>query len=132
MKKMQNLAMKNQKKIGKSYKKSLKKNFICCEIVHKCLFSNQQLNFNFDTVASLLSILYADLKSHRSALLSYKVNLLNSIPTLLRKRLSLVPKSLLIGMLNSVYDSQKDGTERVTLAIPMQDLFTLLRCRVIK
>ena len=32
------------------------------------LFSNQQLNFNFDTAASLLSMLYADVKSYRTAL----------------------------------------------------------------
>ena len=38
------------------------------------LFSNQQLNFNYDTAASLLSLLYADKKAYRSALYTYRMN----------------------------------------------------------
>ena len=88
------------------------------------LFSNQQLNFNFDTVASLLSILYADIKSYRSALYVYSINLLNSIPILLDKRLpmSLVSRESLLALLDSVHDSQKHSTDRFSLAIPMKDL----------
>ena len=90
------------------------------------LFSNQQLNFNFDTIASLLSIIYADIKSYRSALYAYKVNILNSIPILLGKRLpmSLVPKDSLNAILDSVHDSQKHASDRLSLAIPMADLLS--------
>ena len=31
------------------------------------LFANQQLNFNFDTVSNLLSIIHASVKSYHSA-----------------------------------------------------------------
>ena len=127
--KIQNEIMKNQNenwKIIEDQFEVIEKNFHLLRDCTQMLFSNQQLNFNFDTVASLLSILYADIKSYRSALYAYKVNLLNSIPILLSKRLpmSLVPKSSLMAILNSVYDSQKDATDRLTLAIPMQDLLS--------
>ena len=90
------------------------------------LFSNQQLNFNFDTMASLLSVIYADIKSYRSALYAYKVNILNSIPILLGKRLpmSLVPKDSLNAILDSVHDSQKHASDRLSLAIPISDLLS--------
>ena len=39
------------------------------------LFSNQQLNLISDTMASLLAILYADIKSYRSALFAFRMNL---------------------------------------------------------
>ena len=101
---------------------------------NELLFSNQQLNFNFDTVSSLLSILYADTKSYRSALYAYKVNLLSSIPILLSKRLpmSLVPRESLLSILESVYDSQKDAVDRLTLAIPMTDLLSYYDAQLLR
>ena len=51
---------------------------------NQMLFSYQPINFNFDTAASLLTLIYADVKSYRSALYAYRLNLLNSIPTLLQ------------------------------------------------
>ena len=91
------------------------KNFHLLRDCTQMLFSNQQLNFNFDTVASLLSILYADIKSYRSALYAYCINLLNSMPILLDKRLpmSFVPRESLLAVLNSVHDSQKHSTDRL-------------------
>ena len=64
--------------------------------------SQQQLNFNFDTAASLLLTLYADIKSYRAALYSFRINVINAIPTLLDKRLpiSLVPRKSLIKILD--------------------------------
>ena len=90
------------------------------------LFSHQQLNFNFNTAASLLNVLYADVKSYRSALYAYSINLLNSIPILLDKRLpmSLVPRESLNAVLDSVHDAQKYSTDKLSLAIPMQDLMS--------
>ena len=90
------------------------------------LFSNQQLNFNFDTLALFLSILYADNKSYRSVLYACSVNLLNSIPILLDKRLpmSLVPRESLLAALDSFHDSQKQSTDRYSLATPMKDLMS--------
>ena len=49
--------------------------------------TQQQLNFNFRTAASLLLTLNADIKSHRAALNSFRVNVINAIPTLIHKRL---------------------------------------------
>ena len=102
---------------------------------NQLLFSHQQLNFNFDTVASLLNVLYADAKSYRSALYAYRINLLNSIPILLNKRLpmSLVPRnSLLVVILDSVYESQKDAADRLTLAIPMTDLLSYYDAQLLR
>ena len=69
------------------------------------LFSNQQINFNFDTAASLLNVVYADITSYKTALYAFKTNVLNSIPTLLDKRLpiSLVPRESLLAFIDAVY-----------------------------
>ena len=65
------------------------------------LFSNQQLNFNFDTLSSLLSLIHASVKSLRAALFAFRINVLNSLPVLLRGQLpmSLVPLDLLLMIL---------------------------------
>ena len=36
------------------------------------LYSNQQLNFNLDTVASLLNMVYADVKSYKAGFYAFK------------------------------------------------------------
>ena len=83
--------------------------------------ATQQLNFNFDTAASLLLTLYADIKSYRAALYSFRINIINAIPTLLDKRLpiSLVPRKSLIKILDAAHDNQKNAPDCLTLAIPM-------------
>ena len=54
------------------------------------LFSNQQVNFVFDTMSSILSLLYSDVKSYRSAIYTYRMNVLNAIPTLLQQHLPML------------------------------------------
>ena len=84
------------------------------------LFSNQQVNFNFDTMASILSLLYSDVKTYRSAIYTYRRNVLNAIPTLLQQHLpmSLVPKKSLQAILQSVGDEIVLSGSRLSLAIP--------------
>ena len=86
--------------------------------------TQQQLHFNFDTSASLLLTLYADIKSYRAALYSFRINVIKAVPTLLDKRLpiSLVPHKPLIKILEAVHDSQKNAPDLLTLAIPMPDI----------
>ena len=81
---------------------------------NQMLFSNQQLNFNYDTVASMLSIIYSDVKSYRSALYSFRLNVINSIPSLLKKHLpmSLVPRESLLAILESVAREQSTAKDR--------------------
>ena len=88
------------------------------------LFSNQQINFNFDTAASLLNFVYADITSYKTALYALKTNVLNSIPTLLdqRLRIPLVPRESLLAVIDAVYKSQKEENHRLTLAIPPSDI----------
>ena len=88
------------------------------------LFSKQHFNFNFDTAASLLNVVYADITSYKTALYAFKTNVLNSIPTLLDQRLSmsLVPRKSLLAVIDAVYKSQKEENHRLTLAIPPSDI----------
>ena len=85
----------------------LKETSISCGIAHKPLFSNQQINFNFDTAASLLNVVYADITSYKTALYAFKTNVLNSIPTLMDQRLlmSLVPRESLLAVIDDLYKS---------------------------
>ena len=68
---------------------------------NQLLFSNQQLNFNFDTLSSLLAMIHASIKSFRAALFAFRMNILNSIPGILRGHLpmSLVPTESLLTIL---------------------------------
>ena len=65
-------------------------------------------------------MLYADVKAYRSALYTYRMNVLNSIPTILQQHLpmSLVPKESLIAILNTVATEIVTSGERLSLAIP--------------
>ena len=105
-----------------------------CEIAHKTLFSNQQINFNFDTAASLLNVIYADITSYKAALYAFKTNVLNSIPTLLDQRLpmSLVPRESLLSVIDAVYKSQKEENHRLTLAIPPSDIHSYYDAKLLR
>ena len=131
-KEMQENQNKNWKIVQQQFE-IFQNNFHVLRDCTQMLFSNQQLNFNFDTAASLLNILYADVKSYRSALYACSINLLNSIPILLDKRLpmSLVPRESLIAVLDSVHDAQKYSTDKLSLAIPMKDLMSYYDARLL-
>ena len=98
------------------------------------LFSNQQINFNFDTAASLLNVVYADITSYKAALYAFKTNVLNSIPTLLDQRLpmSLVPRESLLAIIDAVYKSQKEENHRLTLAIPPSDIHSYYDAKLLR
>ena len=72
-------------------------------IIRDCnqmLFSNQQINFNVGAAFSLITLLCSDVKN-AGQLCAYRLNLLNSIPTVLQKRhpMSLVPRDSLMEIL---------------------------------
>ena len=93
---------------------------------YQLLFANQQLNFNFDTVSSLLSMIHASVKSYRPALFVFRMNFLNSIPVLLTGHLpmSLIPMASLLAIMDSVGLRQSKAEDRLTLAIPACDLLS--------
>ena len=97
------------------------------------LFSNQQLNFNFDTLSSLLAMIHASVKSYRSALFAYRMNVLNAIPVLLRGHLpmSLIPMNSLLVILQQVATEQATASDRLSLAIPMTDLLSYYDSRLL-
>ena len=101
-------------------------NFHVLRDCNQLLFSNQQLNFNFDTLSSLLAMIHASVKSYRAALFAFRMNILNSIPVILRGHLpmSLVPTESLMAILKSVAMKQATAEDRLSLAIPMSDLLS--------
>ena len=107
-----------------------------CHISFDCdqlLFANQQLNFNFDTVSSLLSMIHASVKSYRSALFAFRMNILNSIPVLFKGHLpmSLIPMESLLAIMDSVSLRQSKTEDRLTLAIPASDLLSYYDSRLL-
>ena len=100
--------------------------FIFLRDCDQLLFANQQINFNFDTVSSLLSMIHASVKSYRSALFAFLMNILNSIPVLLKGhlRMSLIPMESLLAIMDSVSLRQSKTKHRLTLAIPASDLLS--------
>ena len=92
------------------------------------IFSNQQVNFNFDNMASILSLKYSDVKSYRSAIYTYRMNVLNAISTLLQQHLpiSLVSNESLLAILQSVGEELVFSGSRLSLAIPPNSDVVLL------
>ena len=101
-------------------------NFHILRDCDQLLFANQQVNFTFDTVSSLLSMIHASVNSYRSALFVFRMNILNSIPVLLKGHLpmSLIPMESLLAIMDSVSLRQSKAEDRLTLAIPAIDLLS--------
>ena len=98
------------------------------------LFTSQQINFNFDTVASLLSLFYSNVKSYRAALFAYRLNLLISLPALLNKfvPMSLLDRPSLEKVLTIVQNIQNKARDRLTLAIPFQETLSYYESQVLQ
>ena len=92
------------------------------------LFPSQQLNFNFDILSSLLAKIHASVKSYRSALFAYRMNVLNAFRVLLRGHLPmfLIPMDSLLVILQHVATEQATASDRLSLAIPMTDFLSRL------
>ena len=86
--------------------------------------TQQQRKFNFNTAVLNFLTIFADIKSYRAALYSFRINVINADPTLLDKRLpfSLIPRKPLIKMLDSVHGNQRNAPDLLTLAKPITDI----------
>ena len=89
-------------------------------------FSRQQINFNYDTISSLLAIAFANTKSYREAFYTYRINMMNSIQPILNKNLpmSLVPRQSLLSVLDNVRAEQGRCNDRLSLAIPIDEMIS--------
>ena len=108
-------------------------NFHILRDCDQLLFANQQLNFNFDTVFSLLSMIHASVESYRSALFAFRMNILNSIPVLPKGQLpmSLIPVESLLAIMDSVSLPQSKAADRLILAIPPSELLSYYDSRLL-
>ena len=104
----------------------MRKFFYILRDYDQLLFAKQQLDFNFDTVSSLLSMIHASVKSYRSALFAFRMNISNSIPVLLKGNLpmSLIPMESLLAIMDSVGLWPSKAEDCLTLAIPACDLLS--------
>ena len=90
------------------------------------LYTRQQINFNFDTISSLLSLYYSSIKAYRAAFFAYRMNLLNSVPALLDHYvpMSLLTRDSLERVLAKVGQHQFEYNDRLTLAIPYDEVMS--------
>ena len=97
------------------------------------LYSRQQINFKFDC-SSLLALAYTNIKTYRSALFAYKLNLMTSIPILVKRelRMSLVSKESLSTILNIVANEQVSSQDRLSLAIPTTEILSYYEAELLK
>ena len=98
------------------------------------LFSRQQINFIYDTISSLLALTFANIKSYRGALYTYKINMMNSIQILLNNYLpmSLVPRQALLAILDDVASEQWRKSDRLSLAIPMDEIIAYYESQLLR
>ena len=98
------------------------------------LFSRQQINFNYDTISSLLAITFANIKSYRGTIYMYRINMMNSIQPILNHYLpmSLVPRQSLLTILKNVAAEQNRSKDRRSLAIPMDEIISYYESRLLR
>ena len=82
------------------------------------LFANQQPNFTFDAISCLLSLIHDSVKSHRSSLFVFRMNILISIPVLVKGHLPTlpIPMESLLAIKDNVSLWQSKAVNRLTLA----------------
>ena len=88
------------------------------------LFIRSQANHIRTTVLAVIDNIYTGAKSYRVALLTYRINLLNSLTALSHGRIpmSLISRPDLEGILTDVATEQLRSTERLSLAIPLANI----------
>lgn len=93
-----------------------------------------QLNANAAELLSLANAVYANLKTFRLALHNYRTLLLQSIDTLIDKRLpmALVPKTELTQILRAVAIQQIHAGDRLSLAIPTSDILSYYEAQLVQ
>ena len=98
------------------------------------LFSRQQINFNYDTISSLLALTFANIKSYRGALYTYRYNMMNSIqpPLINFLPMSFVPRQALLAILDDVASEQRRKSDRVSLAIPMDEIIACYESQLLR
>ena len=98
------------------------------------LFSRQQINSNYDTISSLLAITFANVKSYRGAIYTYRINMMNSIQPILNHYLamSLVPRQSLLTILANVAAERSRSKDRSSLAIPMDEIISYYESRLLR
>ena len=98
------------------------------------LFSRHQINFKYDTISTLLALTFASFKSYRGALHTYKINTIDSIQPLLKNYLpmSLVPRQPILAILDDVASEQWIKSERLSLAIPMDEIIAYYESKLLR
>ena len=98
------------------------------------LYTRQQVNFNFDTISSLLSLIYSNVKSYRAGLPNgIQMNMMNAIPSILTQYvpMSLLSKESLEIILQQAATEQLQSQDRLTLAIPLDELLADYEARLV-
>ena len=86
---------------------------------------DQMLQVQTNLIGSL-SILLNEIKSYRAAVFSYKLTNLNSVMAMVNKLIpmALLPRTVLEEILKAVVIRQTEANERISLAIPTNQLLT--------
>ena len=102
-----------------------------CDQLH---FSRQQINFNYDSISSLLAITSANIKRYRGVIYTYRINVMNSIQPILNHYLpmSLVPRQSLLTILENVAAKQSRSKDRRSLAFPMDEIISYYESRLLR
>ena len=97
------------------------------------LNTRQQVNFKFDTISSLLSFFYSNVKSNRAVLYAFQMNIMNAISSLLTQYgpISLLPKESLEIIVQQAATEQLQSRDRLTLAIPLDELLAYYEARLL-
>ena len=97
------------------------------------LYVREQTNHHALMLSNLFQVIFTNIKSYRAALYAFRVNLLNSLTPLKNSFLpmSLIPREQLYKVLQIVQLMESGKQDRLTLAIPSQDMLSYYETKLI-
>ena len=97
------------------------------------LFVREQTNHHALMLSNLFQVIFTNIKSYRAALYAFRVNLLNSLTPLKNSFLpmSLIAREQLYKVLQIVQLMESGKQDRLTLAIPSQDMLSYSETKLI-
>ena len=97
------------------------------------LYVREQINQHSLVLSNIFQTILANIKTYRAALYTFRINVLNSLTPLMNQLLpmSLVPRQQLHEILTMVHLQQNGLQDRLSLAVPIQDILSYYETKLV-
>ena len=97
------------------------------------LYTREQTAHHSVILQSIFQTIYTNIKSYRTALYAFRINLLNALTPLINQFLpiSLIPREQLHEILNTIHMGESGNADHLTLAIPPQEILSYYESQLV-